>query len=42
MSLKFTEELYVMTTKNDTNFEEELTRHFEKNCFLITSFYQSI
>ena len=25
MSLKFTEELYVMTMKNDAKFEEELT-----------------
>ena len=25
MSLKFTEELYVMTMKNDEKFEEELT-----------------
>ena len=31
MSLKFTEELYVMTMKNDAKFEEELTCHFKIN-----------
>ena len=29
MSLKFTEELYVMKTKNDATFERELTFHFK-------------
>ena len=29
MSLKSTEELYVMTMKNDAKFEEELTCHFK-------------
>ena len=29
MSLKFTERLCVMTTKNDAKFEEELTCHFK-------------
>ena len=29
MSLKFTEELCVMTAKNDAKFEEELTCHFK-------------
>ena len=29
MSLKFTEELYVMTMKNDAKFEKELTCHFK-------------
>ena len=29
MSLKFTEELYVMKTKNDATFEGELTFHFK-------------
>ena len=29
MSLKSTEELYVMAMKNDTKFEEELTCHFK-------------
>ena len=29
MSLKFTEELRVMTMKNDTKIEEELTRCFK-------------
>ena len=29
MGLKFTEELCVMTMKNDAKFEEELTSHFK-------------
>ena len=29
MSLKFTEEPFVMTMKNDAKFEEELTCHFK-------------
>ena len=29
MSLKFAEELYVMTMKNDAKFEEKLTCHFK-------------
>ena len=29
MSLKFTGELCVMTMKNDTKFEDELTCHFK-------------
>ena len=29
MSLKLTEELCVMTMKNDAKFEEELTRNFK-------------
>ena len=29
LSLKFTEELYVMTMKNDAKFEEELTCNFK-------------
>ena len=29
MSLKFTEEFYVMTMKNDTKIEEELTCRFK-------------
>ena len=31
MSLKFTEELCVMTMKNEAKFEEELTCHFKIN-----------
>ena len=31
MSLKLTEQLCVMTMKNDTKFEEELTCHFKIN-----------
>ena len=29
MSVKFTEELYDMTMKNDAKFEEEFTCHFK-------------
>ena len=29
MSLKFTEESFVMTMKNDAKFEKELTFHFK-------------
>ena len=29
MSLKFTEELFVMTMKNDAKFEEKLICHFK-------------
>ena len=29
MSLKFTDQLYVMAMKNDAKFEEELTCHFK-------------
>ena len=29
MSLKFAEELFVMTMKNDVKFEEKLTCHFK-------------
>ena len=38
MSLKFTEELCVMTTKNDAKFEEELTFHFEIDMRNLTNF----
>ena len=31
MRLKLTEELCVMTMKNDTKFEKELTRHLKIN-----------
>ena len=31
MTLKFTEELCVMTMKNNTKFEEELTFHFKND-----------
>ena len=54
MTSKFTEELCVMTMKNNAKFEEELnlmknltnfdssTRKFKKDCFLIGFFDQSI
>ena len=42
MSLKFTEELYVMTMKNDANFEEELTCHFKIDIRNFTNFDPSI
>ena len=38
MSLKFTEELSVMTMKNDAKFEEELTCHFKVNMRNLTNF----
>ena len=41
MSLKFTEELCVMTMKNDTKIEEELTCRFKIDMKNLTNFYQS-
>ena len=38
MSLKFTEELCVMTMKNDTKIEEELTCHFKIDMRNLTDF----
>ena len=38
MSLKFTEELYVTTMKNDAKFEEELTCHFKTDMRNLTNF----
>ena len=38
MSLKFREELCVMTMKNNTKFEEELTFHFKIDMRSLTSF----
>ena len=38
MSGKFTEELCVMTLKNDEAFEEELTCHFKINMRNFTNF----
>ena len=38
MSLKFTEELPVITMKNDTMFEEELTCHFKVDMRNLTNF----
>ena len=38
MSLKFTEELYVMTMKNDVKFEEELTCRFKIDLRNLTNF----
>ena len=37
-SLKITEKLYVMTMKNDTKIEEELTCHFKTDMKNITNF----
>ena len=42
MSLKFIEELSVMTMKNDANFEEELTCHFKVDMRNLTNFDPSI
>ena len=39
MTLKFTEELFVMTIKNNAKFEEELTFHFKTDTRNITNFY---
>ena len=38
MILKFTGELGVMTMKNDTKFEEELTRQFKIDMRNLTNF----
>ena len=41
MSLKSTEELSVMTMKNDAKFEEEITCHFKVDLKNLTNFYPS-
>ena len=41
MSLKFAEELCVMTMKNNAKFEEELTCHFKIDKRNLTSFDSS-
>ena len=41
MSLKFTEELCVMTMKNDARFEEDLTCRFKINMRNLANFDQS-
>ena len=38
MILKFTEELCVMTMKNNAKFEEELTFHFKTDIRNLTNF----
>ena len=38
MSLEFTEELCVMTMKNDAKFEEELTYYFKIDMRNLTNF----
>ena len=38
MNLKFTEELYVMTMKNEAKFEEELACHFKIDMKNLTNF----
>ena len=38
MSLKITEKLLVMTTKNDKKIEEELTWHFKTDMMNFTKF----
>ena len=38
MSLKSTDELSVMTMKNDTKFEEELSGHFKVDMRNLTNF----
>ena len=41
MTLKFTEELRVMTMKNNVKFEEELTGHFKTDLRNLTNFDSS-
>ena len=41
MTLKFTEELCVMTMKNNAKFEEELTFHFKTDMSNLTNFDSS-
>ena len=41
MSSKFTEEICVMTMKNDTKFEEELTCQFKIDMRNLTNFDRS-
>ena len=38
MTLKFTEELRVVTMKNNAKFEEELNFHFKTNMRILTNF----
>ena len=38
MSFKFTEELCIMTMRNDTKFEEELTCRFKTDMRNLTNF----
>ena len=42
MSLKFREEFYITTIKNDAKFEEELTQYFKINMRNLTNFDPSI
>ena len=41
MTLKFAEELCVMTVKNNAKFEEELTCHFRSDMRNLTNFDSS-
>ena len=41
MTLKFAEELCVMTMKNNAKFEEELTWHFKNDVKNLTNFDSS-
>ena len=41
MTLKFTQELCVMTMKNNAKFEEELTFHFKTDMRNLTNFDSS-
>ena len=42
MSLKFTEELYVMTMKNDAKIEKELTCRFKIDMRNLTNLTQAL
>ena len=41
MTLKFAEELYVMTMNSNAKFEEKLTCHFKTNMSNLTNFDSS-
>ena len=41
MTLKFTEELYIVTMKNNAKFEEELTFQFKTDMWNLTDFDSS-
>ena len=38
MSLKLTEELFIVTVKNDAEFEKELTYHYKFDMIYLTNF----
>ena len=38
MSLKLTEELFIVTVKNDAEFEKDLTYHYKFDMIYLTNF----